>query len=148
MCFYSKWVIEKCCIRVKENATTCDVKANMLVSMMATKLAGVGVETNEWFHLYLRPSAHEELGFLNTYRTSCIRGPPGTGKSVVAWFFALRAALSEKQVLWCHYVKTTYTACLLTKSGVKPLSEEPDFERLTYVTLSSGWPHRKDGGRN
>lgn len=85
---------EKCCIQVKQNGifvpAATEVKANTLVFMMG--LARVGVNTNEWFHLYLRPSAYEELVFLDTHQSPFIRGPPGTsGKSVVAWFFALQA---------------------------------------------------------
>lgn len=73
------------------------------VGVDAGFLAYVDIKTRGKFWLFLRTEAINQLDFLVSESLAFVHGPPGAGKSVVAWFYAETMARGEnKKVLWQH----------------------------------------------
>lgn len=82
--------------------------------------AGIAGLHSQDIVLFVRERCFQQLQFLNTFvinqhRLGHIFGPPGSGKSITAFYFALDLCLKKRwNVLWVHFSPSCY-ACLHMK---------------------------------
>lgn len=102
--------------------------AGKIATVSAIWLAGVDVEgKDQLFHLYLRDNAAKQLQFMEESNFPLVHGASGSGKSVVAWLFALQAAKKGRRVLWRHCGSAReVSACFITSEQVLPVQADQD----------------------
>ena len=79
------------------------LEINSFVSISYLKLAGIGKD-DEIHKLFIRECAMEAYKYLCTNEQGfIIHGPPGTGKSIITWFWVLQQVkFHQKTVIWIH----------------------------------------------
>lgn len=79
------------------------IDANQVIEVPGLKAAFVDVPLEKFF-LYGRQETLLQIDFLSRNREAVVVGPPGVGKSVVTWYFALiRVQHLNETVVWRHY---------------------------------------------
>jgi hypothetical protein len=78
--------------------------------------------------VYERQNASEQLAYMNKERIGLIRGPPGCGKSTIAWYFVLQYAQRYPEDIVCWVQAATRKRIILHHNTIH--EDRPDPEQF------------------